>query len=181
METTLLERYIKEVLKESDESIAVSAEDVDLPKIPKDENEMTWGDLRKVVEAIRNEYGTKDFVKKGIKIASLIPGFAASALIDDKIVGEIAEIGVAKLLALAYNINGNKPPNKSTFQIDPHVSKVIDDDVEKEFIYWFAKHIKDEKNDSDKLVNFDMTKELSDWLKDKKGNAVKYGGVKIEK
>ena len=181
MEAILLERYIKEVLKESDESIAVSAEDVDLPEIPKDKNEMTWGDVRKVVEAIRKSYGRKDIARKTIKYLNLIPGFAASAVIDDKIVGEIAEIGVAKLLALIYNINGNKPSNKSTFQIDPHVSKVIDDDVEKEFIYWFAKHIKDKKNDSDKLVNFDMTKELSDWLKDKKGNAVKYGGVKIEK
>ena len=179
METILLERYIKEVLKKSDESIAVSAEDVDLPKIPKDENEMTWGDLRKVVEAIRNEYGTKDIARKAKIILNLIPGFAASALIDDKIVGEIAEIGVAKLLALAYNINGNKPPNKSTFQIDPHVSKVIDDDVEKEFIYWFAKHIKDKKNDSDKLVDFDMTEKLQEWLAgDGKSS---YGGVNVTK
>lgn len=175
MRTILLERYIKEVLKESDESTAVTAEDLDGLK---DENEMTWGDVRKVVEAIRKNYKNKDKLKKIIGALKLAPGFAFIGNVDNQFFSEVAEIGIGKILAFLYNINGKSPANKSSFQVDPNVSKLIDDKVERKFIFWLADDCK-KHDDNEKLVNFDMTEQLQQWL-DNDGSS-SYGGANVTK
>lgn len=171
MSKILLERYIYSVIKEE-------AEYLELPDLPDNSNDITWGDLRKIVEAIRNSYKSKDKIKKVIGALKLVPGFALIGTVDNQFFAEVAELGIGKVLAFLYNINGKKPSNKSNFQVDPNVSKLIDDEVERKFIFWLADFCKKVPDDK-KLVDFDMTETLQNWL-DNDG-ASEYGGANVTK
>lgn len=75
-----------------------------------------------------------------------------------------SKTGLGKFFIKAYNINGK---GKATpISIDPHVSLLIDDDLEKDFIEYLIESIEDKEKfpDDEPIINFNMTRELQIWL-----------------
>lgn len=176
MQTILLERYIKEVLKEEEMYL-------ELP-------DFTWKDLREFVENAKNQ---KQF-KKGKEIAKNITekgvglALAAFGVSDILKIGQFAaeglEIGLAYILSKLYDINGKIKVKDNPFKIDSNISKLIDDKVEEKFIYYLADKLTNTSlypDDNPISQNFDMTTELQKFLKDAKGGAAEYGGANVTK
>lgn len=89
-----------------------------------------------------------------------------------------SKTGLGKFFIKAYNINGK---GKATpISIDPHVSLLIDDDLEKDFIEYLIESIEDKEKfpDDEPIINFNMTRELQIWLSKNKG---KTGGANFYK
>jgi hypothetical protein len=124
----------------------------------------TIGDLRKALSAIRTGKAI-DVGKKAI--AGALGGAS-----------DVATAGVGPIIKALWS-RGQKDPKlaKSSkvldkLMIDPFVSKVVDDDVEREFIKDLSKEI-DKKEDHERLADMDMTNLLSKYIrKDYAGTTV---------
>ena len=175
METVLLERYIKEVLKEE--------EYLELP-------DFTWKDLREFVKNVKeqkksekNKKRAKNITEKGVGLALSLLG-VSDVLKIGQFAAEGLEIGLAYVLSKLYDINGKSKVKDNPFKIDPGVSKLIDDKVEERFIYYLADKLTNTSEYPDNKTiddNFDMTTELQKFLKDSKGGAAIYGGANVTK
>ena len=116
----------------------------------------TIGDLRKALSGIRTGKAI-DVGKKAISGA-----FGG--------VSDVVTAGVGPIIKALWT-KGQKDPKlaKSSkvldkLMIDPFVSKVVDDDVEREFIKDLSKEI-DKKEDHERLADMDMTNLLSKYIK----------------
>ena len=173
METILLERYIKEVLKEE-------AEYLELP-------DLTWKDLRDFVNEVidinkdkNNKELRKKIVEKGVGL--ILAGFGITDMFK---IGQLANEGIEIVLSYIasklYDINGKSKVKDNPFKIDQSVSELIDDKAEELFILWFGNDLKNKSKypDDGSIGDFDMTKKLQEWLNG--DGKLKYGGANITK
>lgn len=122
----------------------------------KEENQdITWGELKKELEKFAN-------LKKGEKIAKSLTGF-------------IPYLGGARdafeVIKALMNIPDSKRSSHflSSFDIDDEIQKIIDNKLETEFIKTVVEEIKD-KDDNEKIIDFNMTDMLNKFLKDNYNN-----------
>ena len=117
----------------------------------KEENqEITWGELKKELEKFAN-------LKKGEKIAKSLAGF-------------VPYLGSARdtfeVIKALMNIPDSKRSSHflSSFDIDDEIQKIIKNELETEFIKTVVEEIKD-KDDNEKIIDFNMTNMLNKFLK----------------
>lgn len=118
----------------------------------KEENQdITWGELKKTLERF-----TK--IKKGEKITKGLVGF-------------IPYVGNARdafeVIKGLMNIPDSKRSSHflSSFDIDDEIQKIVDNKLENEFIKEIIKEIEN-KNDDEKIIDFNMTDMLNKFLKE---------------
>lgn len=114
----------------------------------------TYGDLKQAINAIKLR-------KKGTKLGGML---------IDGIIGEIPGISTAKTFFDLARVMFNKPDTVKTntwldkIDVDDDASKIIDDRVESGFLQAMTTKFMG-RNDADLLEpNFDMNKELADYL-----------------
>jgi hypothetical protein len=121
----------------------------------------TYGDLKKLVSAIKNKQTKDKVLSKGKEIAvnqilGFIPG--ASNVVD-----------IAGLVKSAFE----KPDTQKTdtwldkLDIDDQVSAIVDDTVENGYLQSLVKNIQTKNDDEELPDDFDTTKDLQIYLKDK--------------
>lgn len=161
MSKVLLETFIKEAIKASEDHEDISADKI------------TWGMLSDVVKSVIKKEKKEDalsFLYDKFKL--ITPTWVNVTL---KGVEKSSEF-IAKFLAKAYNINGKESSDGNPFEIDPNISKLIDDDVEEKFINALSWECK--TYDRNKLIkDFNMTQKLHDWLAS--DGRSEYGGANI--
>lgn len=139
-ENILLEKYIRLILENEQQ-----------------EEMKTFGDLKTALNSLVSPKGTKGKLsaakKLGIDVISDIIGLSTAKTAFDLI----------KRLA---KIPDDKRPQSflGNFDIDDYVSKIVDNDLEDEFISYLVKKI-NEADDNKPLKHFNMTVELNNYLK----------------
>ena len=150
MSQKLLENYIREAL-----TISESEKDI-----------KTFGDLKKLLKRMSV---AKDLKGKGKAAAEFGLDMAL-----DAIPGAGTAMSVFNLVkGFAKAPDGKRPKNfLGNFDLDDDVSKIVDNDIEDEFIKDLVKKIEN-KNDNEELGDFNMTEMLNDYLAGQyKGNRV---------
>ena len=117
--------------------------------IEQEQQQKSWGILKKELKQfIRN--------KKGVGVAKASLGFVP-------FVGGARDL--FDVLKALNSIPDNKRPNGflSKFDIDDNIKKIVDNNIEEEFVKYIVKYIEDK--DDDELVNdFNMTDILNRFL-----------------
>jgi hypothetical protein len=155
MSKLVLEQYIKLMIE--------SEADQDKPK--------TFGDLKKALKTYVEVKGRKEKIVKRKDI-----GKSAVKLAIDFIPYAGAVINSAELLGKMMNMPDEKRPEGflSNFDLDDYTSKIVDNNIEAEFLKYLIEKI--ENTSDDKLIkDFDMTVELNNYLKQN------YGGRSVKK
>ena len=155
MSKLVLEQYIKLMIE--------SEADQDKPK--------TFGDLKKALKTYVEAKGRKEKIVKRKDI-----GKSAAKLAIDFIPYAGAVINSAELLGKMMNMPDEKRPEGflSNFDLDDYTSKIVDNNIEAEFLKYLIEKI--ENTSDDKLIkDFDMTVELNNYLKQN------YGGRSVKK
>lgn len=145
MSKLVLEQYIKLMIE--------SEADQDKPK--------TFGDLKKALKTYVEAKGRKEKIVKRKDI-----GKSAAKLAIDFIPYAGAVINSAELLGKMMNMPDEKRPEGflSNFDLDDYTSKIVDNNIEAEFLKYLIEKI--ENTSDDKLIkDFDMTVELNNYLK----------------
>ena len=145
MSKLVLEQYIKLMIE--------SEADQDKPK--------TFGDLKKALKTYVEVKGRKEKIVKRKDI-----GKSAAKLAIDFIPYAGAVINSAELLGKMMNMPDEKRPEGflSNFDLDDYTSKIVDNNIEAEFLKYLIEKI--ENTSDDKLIkDFDMTVELNNYLK----------------
>lgn len=144
----LLREYIKEVLgNQINESRSVKTE----PE--------TFGDLKKILNAIVLSQGNKEKAKKELTKAGI------DMAIDFIPYGSALK-SVGGLIKKLMSTNDESRPNNflGNLDIDDQISLIVDNDLEEKFVEYVTKKI-NEKPDDEKLRGFTMTSELNNFLK----------------
>jgi len=155
MSKSILESYVRESLRQINE--ATSLKD----KIKSLNSESTYGELKSVL----NSLVSSKKAKKGADIAKNLIGIIPGLDTADKIVD------VYGLLKGLYKLKDDVRPNNflANFDIDDAISKIVDNDLEDEFIKELTKRIENISN-SKKIGNFNMTEQLKGFLARKFNN-----------
>lgn len=117
--------------------------------IEQEQQQMTWGILKKELKKfIRN--------KKGVGVAKASLGFVP-------FVGGARDL--FDVLKALKNIPDNKLPRGflSKFDIDDNIQKIVDNNIEEEFVKYIVKYIED-KDDEELVNDFNMTDILNRFL-----------------
>ena len=129
-------------------------------------NDLTFGDLKKIIAVYAKEEGDKKSIKKrkdlgksAIKLALDFIPFVGAAATTVEIIGKL------------MNIDDDKKPKgfAGKLDIDDDVSRIVADNLEVDFLNWFVSYMED-KDDNEKIGNFDMTEKLSEFLAQKNNN-----------
>ena len=118
----------------------------------------TYGDLKKIIQFISRKQTKRKIFSKGKELAL------------DQLLGFIPGASNAKTLYDFIKAAVSKPDTKKTttwldkLAIDPHVSAIVDDTVENNFMADMAKSIEAEPDDKPLEDDFDMNKKLTDFL-----------------
>lgn len=147
----LLKLYIQECIKQE----INESEEADEIK--------TFGDLKKVLNAIVLSKGSKEKAKSLFKKAG-IKGTLDVAL-DFVPYGSAAK-SVAGLIKGLTKIKDEARPDSflGGFDIDDEISKIVDNNLEDEFVRQLVSKIENKPDDAP-LVGFNMTNELNNFLK----------------
>jgi len=144
----LLREYIKEVL----------GNQINESRSAKTEPE-TFGDLKKILNAIVLSQGNKEKAKKELTKAGI------DMAIDFIPYGSALK-SVGGLIKKLMSTNDESRPNNflGNLDIDDQISLIVDNDLEEKFVEYVTKKI-NEKSDDEKLRGFTMTSELNNFLK----------------
>ena len=120
----------------------------------------TVGDLRAVLQKIQ-------LAKKTGDVKAVAKDFAVD-MVMDAIPGAATAKGLAGLVKSLWDPSGDQPEKKTgssldKLQIDPEVSKIVDDTVENNFIKTISKELEN-ADDSMPLTNLDMTMALQKYI-----------------
>lgn len=146
----LLREYVKEALRNQ---INVSESEPE-----------TFGDLKKILNAVVLSQGNKAKAKKIIKKSGLETGFDVAL---DYFVpyGGAAKSVLGLIKKIASMKDESRPDNfLGDLDIDDQISLIIDNSLEEKFIEYVTRKI-NEKPDDEKLKGFTMTGELNNFLK----------------
>jgi hypothetical protein len=120
----------------------------------------TYGDLKKVLKAIRMD-------QKGEKIVS-----QGKELGIDTLLSFFPGAGAAKTVLGFVQAAVKKPDTKKSntwldrLDVDDKVSQIVDDTIENQFMAAMAKKIEQEADDTELSDDFNMNTELQQWLAD---------------
>ena len=136
----------------------------------------TYGDLKKLLVAIKKKQLTGKITSKGKDIAI------------DTILGFIPGAGAAKSAFDFFKSAYEKPDTKKTdtwldnLDIDDQVSAIVDDTVEQGFLEAMVKSIESESDDTELEKGFNMNTKLGEYLADEyKGRTVSYSKINLKK
>lgn len=144
MNDVLLEKYIRESIHQINE--------VTLDKKIKSLNkDSTYGELKSILNAI----SVSSKAKKGIEVGKAALGFTPLG----------GALDVVDLIQSLYKVKDKDRPDNflANFDIDDEVSQIVDNELEEDFIKELTERIQS-LPDSQKIGNFDMTKQLKGYL-----------------
>ena len=176
MNKYLLEQYIKETLKEQ----------------KKDNNKetkaATWADLRLILTADEKSDALKNISQAVLRdifeVFNPTNSFsntlkALGGEVNPEFMSRLKQNVASKFTALFkknYDMNGEESVEDNPFKVDPNISLIIDDDIEKEFLKDIVKSLGNKElypDDAFIKDSFHMTKKLQMWLEKKaKGSSV---------
>ena len=156
MSKVLLEVFIKETINEESKSQEDSNES-------SSEEIKTWGQLRTALKKVKAK---KISMAAFQDATSLIP--YNQVLNTAKLIAIFSKPDLLKkYIAKHYGLNG-KSAEDNMFKIDPEISKLVDDNIEKYFIASISRKFNDKKEfpDFEPIENFNMTDELHKFIQD---------------
>jgi len=118
----------------------------------------TYGDLKKVLQAISRHQKGEKIVSQGKELAL------------DTLLGFIPGASAAKTVLGFLTAAVKKPDTKKTntwldrLDIDDKVSQIVDDTIENQFMAAMAKKIEQEPENKELGDDFNMNTELQQWL-----------------
>lgn len=156
MKNNLLKEYISLLIEENESS---------------DTTLNTFGELKKALKVYIDEKGNKQKISKRKDM-----GKSAAKFAIDFIPYAGAAVNMAELLGKIMNTPDEKRPKGflSTFDLDDYTSRIVDNDIEAEFLKYLVEKI-NSADDDKPLKGFNMTSELNNYLKQN------YGGRFVKK
>lgn len=148
MSNILLETFVKESLREEDES-----------QVSKEEEPVTWGHLRSALNKEKRKKLSKAVLKD---LISLIPYSQGLNTLSHFLNPE----DFKSYIESSYGLNGKKVKD-NIFKIDPDVSKLLDDKIENGFINFISKNLNNKElfpDDQEIKKSFNMTKLLQKYI-----------------
>lgn len=144
--TRLLKDYIIVLIKEEN--------------VTENNSDLTFGDLKKIINVYTEEKGVKQNIKKRKDI-----GKSAIRLALDFVPFAGAASTTVELIGKLMNIEDSKNPKgfAGMLDIDDYVSEIVDNNLEVEFLKWFVTYLND-KDDNEKIKNFNITDKLKEFL-----------------
>lgn len=119
----------------------------------------TFGDLKKILNAIVLSQGNKEKAKKELSKA----GF--EILVDLIPYGSTAKSVGGLIKSLVKMKDESRPDNfLGDLDIDDQVSLIVDNELEEKFVVYVSNKI-NQKPDDERLKGFNMTSELNNFLK----------------
>ena len=124
----------------------------------------TYGDLKKLLNAVVLSRGNKTKAKKEIVKSGLETGFDVA--LDFLVPYGGAAKSVGGLIKKLVSMKDDVRPDSflGDLDIDDQISLIVDNDLEDKFVEYVTNKI-NEKPDDEKLKGFTMTSELNNFLK----------------
>ena len=119
----------------------------------------TVGDLIKVIKIVKRDKALKAGGKLIAKLAT-----AGLADVADFIGGALDAGDFAAALYGGDLSNKKQPPGLQSIAIDPDVSRIVDNDIEKAFLKYLSKELEQIEDPNTSLDNIDTTKMLQDFI-----------------